>query len=112
MDKGVYELVPKSFDIAYRYEKDLEEVQQFSIRFYTNEEIGFGNELGFRYSRITFDSISDIRREINWIENLLKVYNPKKFTQEKIILLELKNCLKEFTQKFRTAFYDFEKATK
>ena len=80
---------------ALQFREDFSKIQDYCEKFFDCKEKGFSYELGCRYQKIDFDFVENIDGEINFLNNLLKIYSPE-FIAEKELIYELISDLEEF----------------
>jgi len=93
------ELMGNKYLNVYDYLKNFSEIKHYSDKFFDCEEKGFSYELGCRYLNIKFDYPQNVEGEINWLKDLLKIYNPD-YKEEIRLILSLINNLYRFKEQF------------
>ena len=84
---------------AIRFRKELDIIGDYCEKFFDCDEKGFSYQIGCRYQHIEFDFTENIDAEINYLQGLLKIYNPI-YIKEINLIKELICDLIKFKPKF------------
>jgi hypothetical protein len=94
------ELMGDKYLDVYEFRQKFSKIQDYCEKFFECPEKGFSYELGCKYQHIKFDYPANVKAEIDWLNDLLKIYNSD-YKEEIKLIEELINDLKIFKKYFK-----------